>query len=75
LTWVREANECCLEAAGEIKRELDTFFAIALEIEMHHHRRRTSPAPCSFGQARASRKSLQCTPGNLELRGRVFGSP
>jgi hypothetical protein len=34
----RDANERCLEAVGEIKRELDSLFAIALEIEMDHHR-------------------------------------
>jgi hypothetical protein len=33
----RDANECCLEAVGEIKRELDSLFAIALEVEMDHH--------------------------------------
>src|SRR5262245_4319770 len=34
----RDANECCMEAVGEIKRELDSLLAIALEIEMDHHR-------------------------------------
>ena len=44
----RDANECCLKALGQIKRQLDSLFAIALDIEMDHHcGKRHYPFPCS----------------------------
>ena len=51
-TWAagqaRDANECCLKALGQIKRQLDPLFAIALDIEMDHHcGKRHYPFPCS----------------------------
>jgi hypothetical protein len=53
----RDANECCLEADGEIKRELDSLFAVPLDVEVDHHGRKGHhllPVSCDQTQPRAS---------------------
>ena len=34
----RNPDECCLKSIRQSKRELDSLFAVALEVEMDHHR-------------------------------------
>src|SRR5262245_5299641 len=58
----RDSNERRLKAVCQIERELDTLFAVALDVEVDHHCRKGHHLfPVSFDQTRASREPLRRT--------------